>query len=172
MFRPECAEVCSFQSSTWILDRAIRHPVVGSPTTAHHKATIRVLRYLKNAPVNGLFFHVNTDFTFTDFTDDDWATCPDSRRSVLGYCFFLGTSLISWKSSKKQTVSQSSSEAKYRALANATCEGLWRLRLLQVLGVDHDWLFTLYSDSQFTLHMAANPVLHEQIKHIETYCVR
>ncbi|XP_072074336.1 secreted RxLR effector protein 161-like [Arachis hypogaea] len=138
--------------------------------TKYYKAALRILRYLKKPPIASLFFPLSTDFSLTGFASADWATCLDTRRSVSGYCFFLGTTLISWKSSKQQTVSRSSSEAEYRALANATCEGLWLLQLLRTLGIDHAQPFTLYSNSQSAFHMAANPVLHERTKHIEADC--
>ncbi|MCH93687.1 retrovirus-related Pol polyprotein from transposon TNT 1-94, partial [Trifolium medium] len=62
------------------------------------------------------------------FSDADWADCKDSRRSISGQCFFLGQSLISWRTKKQLTVARSSSEAEYRALAAATSNPVFHER--------------------------------------------
>ncbi|XP_057730454.1 uncharacterized mitochondrial protein AtMg00810-like [Arachis stenosperma] len=94
---------------------------IDCPTTAHLEAAFRVLRYLKGCPTLGLFFPSDSDFLVTGFSDSDWAACVDTRRSITGYCFYIGSALISWKSKKQSTASRSSSETEYHALANATC---------------------------------------------------
>ncbi|WJZ90648.1 hypothetical protein VitviT2T_009778 [Vitis vinifera] len=68
------------------------------PRKAHMEATFRVVRYLKNAPGQGLFFSLNNDFRLKAYCDSDWAGCPLTRRSSTGYSVFLGPSLISWRS--------------------------------------------------------------------------
>ncbi|KAL9431918.1 hypothetical protein AB3S75_027012 [Citrus x aurantiifolia] len=82
----------------------------------------------------------------------------------------LGSSPISWKSKKQHTVARSSAEAEYRAMATITCELKCLKGLLMSLGVDHSRPMHLYCDSQAALHLAANPVFHEQTKHIEVDC--
>lgn len=77
---------------------------VFSPTFACQQAASRILRYLKA------------------FSDSDWAVCIDTRKSITSFSVYFGSYLISWKSKKQSIVSQSSSEAKYRAIASATCE--------------------------------------------------
>ena len=85
----------------------------------------------------------------------------DTRKSISGYYFFLGHSLISWKSKKQSTVLRSSTEAEYRALAIATCELQWLVYLLTDLQIQCTRTPVLYCDSQSALHIAANLVLHE-----------
>ncbi|MCH90089.1 retrovirus-related pol polyprotein from transposon TNT 1-94 [Trifolium medium] len=93
-----------------------------APTSLYFKVAHKVLRYLKGNPGTGLFFPRNSSMQLSGFSDVDWGGCPDSRRSITRYCFFMGQSLVCWKSKKHLTVSKSSSEAEYRALASATCE--------------------------------------------------
>lgn len=93
-----------------------------NPTMTHYHAACTVIRYLKNNPGRGILFRRNVELQLLGFSDSDWAGCIDSRRSISGYCFFLGTSLISWRAKKQDTISKSSSEVEYRALSFATCE--------------------------------------------------
>lgn len=143
---------------------------MGNPTQMHLRAAMRVLHYLKSSPGTGLTFRRDSPIQILGFSDADWATCVDSRRSVTGYCFFLGNSLISWKTKKQNTVSRSSSEAEYQALASATCELQWLNFLLRDLNIPCSKQAVFYCDNQSTLHIAANPVFHERTKHLDIDC--
>ncbi|MCH96019.1 retrovirus-related pol polyprotein from transposon TNT 1-94, partial [Trifolium medium] len=140
------------------------------PTMTHYHAACRVVRYLKHNPGRGLMYPRTSELQILGYSDADWAGCIDSRRSISGYVFFLGNSLVSWKAKKQITVSRSSSEAEYRALSTATCELIWILFLLQDLKITSTRSPVLYCDNQSALHIASNPVFHERTKHLEIDC--
>jgi hypothetical protein len=64
------------------------------------------------------------------YSDADWVGCPNTRKSTSGYAIFLGDNLVSWSSKRQVTVSRSSAEAEYRAVANAVAEATWLRQLL------------------------------------------
>ncbi|KAL0353607.1 UNVERIFIED_CONTAM: Retrovirus-related Pol polyprotein from transposon RE2 [Sesamum angustifolium] len=81
-----------------------------------------------------------------------------------GIAFFLGTSLVSWKTKKQATVSRSSAEAEYRSMASTVCELLWITYLLCDFGVSVSLPIPFWCDNQAALHITANPVFHERTK--------
>ena len=97
------------------------------PREPHMKAALRVLQYIKGTPCQGIYFPAKSDFHLRAFCDADWARCPDTRRSLTGYCMFLVNFLISWRSKKPSVVSRSSVEAKHKSMATTTYELVWLL---------------------------------------------
>lgn len=140
------------------------------PRTEHWEAALRVVRYLKGTPGQGILLSADCDLTLQGWCDSDWAACPLTRRSLTGWLVFLGKSPVSWKTKKQHTVSRSSAEAEYRSMAAITCELKWLKGLLLSLGVHHPKAIKLFCDSQSALHIAKNPVFHERTKHIEVDC--
>lgn len=100
------------------------------PTMSCYKAAMRVVRYLKGSLGQDFFFSGTLDLQLLGSSDVDWGGCVEARRSISGYSFFLGHSLICWKSKKKTIISRSFVKAKYRGLIIVTCELQWITFLL------------------------------------------
>ncbi|XP_024028503.1 uncharacterized protein LOC112093728 [Morus notabilis] len=130
---------------------------LAQPRSSHLQAAHYRLCYLKSSPGQGLFFSSSSALQLRAFFDADWGSCPDSRRSVIGYCVFLGDSLVSWKAKRQTTVSRSSAEAEYRAMAATTSELVWLQQLLRDFGVASSSHVLLFCDNQAAMHIASNP---------------
>lgn len=53
------------------------------------------------------------------YADSNFVGNPEDQKSVMGNCFFLNGAVVLWSSKKQQTVSTSTTEAKYIALGHA-----------------------------------------------------
>ncbi|CAM8999786.1 unnamed protein product [Rhodiola kirilowii] len=143
---------------------------MSKPNTDHMDAAHRVLRYIKAAPTQGLFFSSDPELILQAYCDADRAACPLTKRSLIGFCVLLGDSLISWKTKKQTTVSRSSAKSEYRSMAQTTCELVWLHGLLRDLHITVPTPIAIYCDNNAALHIAKNPVYHERTKHVEVDC--
>jgi histone deacetylase 1/2 len=140
---------------------------LSQPTTVHYEAVKRILRYVKGTTSTGLIFRPDPSPVLNIYTDADWAGCSDDHRSTGGFAIFLGCNLVSWSSRKQPTVSRSSTEAEYKALANGTAEATWIQSVLKELGVHQSRPPVLWCDNLGATYLSANPVFHARTKHIE-----
>jgi histone deacetylase 1/2 len=142
---------------------------MANPLETHWKAVKRILRYLRGTVSHGLLFQPSSSsppFSLRAYSDADWATDQDDRRSTSGSCIYFGTNLISWGSKKQPLVARSSTEAEYRSMANTTADLLWIQSLLCELHVPFHTP-TLLCDNLSAVSLAHNPILHSRTKHIE-----
>lgn len=101
------------------------------------------------------------------FSDAGWAGCSDDRRSIGDFAIFLGSNVISWNARKQATVSRSSTEAEYKALANATTEVIWIQSVLGELKVPQSQIPRLRCEDLGATYLSANPRFHGRTKHLE-----
>nr|GEV10051.1 ribonuclease H-like domain-containing protein [Tanacetum cinerariifolium] len=115
----------------------------------------------------GLQLFSSNTYSLIAYSDVDWAGCPTTRRSTLGYCVFLGNNLLSWSSKRQPMLSRSSTEAEYRGVANAVAETCWIRNLLRELYTPLSSATIVYCDNVSAVYLSSNLVQHQRTKHIE-----
>ncbi|XP_019090068.1 PREDICTED: uncharacterized protein LOC109128338 [Camelina sativa] len=84
---------------------------------AHWEAALRVVKFLKGSPRQGILLCADSDLSLTVYCDSNWSSCPITRRSLSAFVVLFGGSPIAWKTKKQKIVSHSSAEAEYRAMS-------------------------------------------------------
>ena len=133
---------------------------------AHWNAAICVVPYLSGTREYKLHLGGNNPISLLGFTDSDWANCLDTRRSVGGHAYTLGSGIISWQARKQKTVAASSCEAEYTAAFEASKEGIWLRTLLNGIGHTPSNPTTILCDNNAAINLSEDPSLHDRIKHI------
>ncbi|KAK8656737.1 hypothetical protein V6N13_098675 [Hibiscus sabdariffa] len=84
------------------------------------------------------------------------------------FCFCLNGGAVSWKSSKQDTIADSTTEAEYIAASEAVKEAVWIKKFVTKLGVvpSISDAMELYCDNNGAIAQAKEPRSHQRSKHI------
>ncbi|CAL9006084.1 unnamed protein product [Prunus brigantina] len=140
---------------------------MNNPTEHHFFLVKRILRYLQGTLSHGFTYSASGPFLLSAYSDSDWAGDINTRRSTTGFVVYLGSNPVSWQSKKQGSVSRSSTEAEYKALANASADVVWIRQLLVDLHVYLSEPPILYCDNLSALALSSNPIYHSRIKHLD-----
>jgi len=126
-----------------------------------------VLRYLQATSNFGLVMDVQqgTGVRIDCYSDADFANDPTDRRSISGYVTTLDDNVISYASRKQEINAQSTCEAEYVAMAEATKDVLWLAGLCKELKWKHP-VPLLLGDNQGAISLSVQPGKHSKTKHI------
>lgn len=69
------------------------------------------MRYISGTRDYGLYIQQSEDLSILAYSDADWASNIDDKKSVAAYCVFVGNNLVSWASKKQNVVARSSTES-------------------------------------------------------------
>ncbi|XP_020682429.1 uncharacterized protein LOC110099574 [Dendrobium catenatum] len=136
------------------------------PSPKHFYLLKRLLRYIQGTLHFGLPI-TKTDLVLKSFSDADWAGDPVTRKSTTCFCSFSGATLVSLTVKKQRTVSRSSTESEFRALAALASDIIWLRWLLLDFGISQAYSMNLYCDNMSAIALVNNPVFHSRTKHIE-----
>jgi hypothetical protein len=137
-----------------------------SPRTSHQQAIMWIFRYLRYTPELGLWYSVSSSVSLLGFSDADFAGCRADRKSTLGTCQFLGSSLISWSSRKQSSVAESTIEAEYVVAASCCSQLLLLTYTLSDFGEECSRV-PLMCGSTSAISVSKNPMLQSRTEHIE-----
>jgi hypothetical protein len=125
-----------------------------------------IFKYLRYTSELGLWYSASASLLLHGFSDAYFAGCRVDRKSTLGTCQFLGSSLVSWSSNKQSSVVHCTTEAEYVAVASCCSLLLWITYTLSDFGEECSHV-PLMCDITSAISVDKNPVLHSKTKHIE-----
>ena len=112
------AQVCTRLDIAFVVD------VLGTlsdPGQSHWKAAKKILRYLQGTKDLMLTYRRTDTLEVVGFSDFDYASYVDDKKSTYGYIFIMAEGDVSWKSVKQTLTVSSTMEAEYVACYKATC---------------------------------------------------
>lgn len=145
---------------------------MANPGRDHWTNLKRVLRYVCGTTDAKLVYSDNRRAkagvcVLEAFSDADWASDVDGRRSTTGYLVMVNGNLVSWSSKKQPTVALSTAEAEYMGMSAATEELCWTRQFVAELGLDTENPAVLFTDNQAAKTIAEGDVSSQRTKHID-----
>ena len=143
-----------------------------APSPAAYKEMLRVIKYtidtkdmaLKMKPVEE---ESDGSWTIVVYSDSDFAGDKETRVSIAGFVIYLMGVPISWKSKGMKSVTLSSSEAEYVALAEAAKEVKFVYQVLQSMGMKIKLPIIVRVDNVGAIFIAENVAVSQRTKHID-----
>ncbi|KAJ9565773.1 hypothetical protein OSB04_001739 [Centaurea solstitialis] len=140
-----------------------------NPGEPHWVAVKNILKYLRRTKEMFLVFGGSEDeISVTGYSDASFQTDRDDFRSQSGYVFTLNGGAISWKSSKQDTIADSTTEAEYIAACDAAKEAVWLRNFLSDLRVvaSISRPIDIFCDNSGAVAQAKEPREHHKSRHV------
>ncbi|KAK8670849.1 hypothetical protein V6N13_037463 [Hibiscus sabdariffa] len=138
-----------------------------NPSEGHWVGVKNILKYLRRTTNVFLVYGGEGQLSIKGYTDASFQTNKDDSRSQSGFVFCLNGGAMSWKSSKKDTIADSTIEAEYIVASEAAKEAVWIKKFISKLGVVPSILdaVELYCDNNGAIAQAKEPRSHQRSKH-------
>ena len=127
-----------------------------------------ILKYLRRTKDVFLVYGGEEELVVTGYTNASFQTDKDNSKSQSGFVFIVNGGAVSWKSSKQETVADSTIEAEYITASEAAKEGVLIRKFLIELGVfpNASSPLDLYCDNSGSIAQAKEPRNHQKSKHV------
>ena len=88
----------------------------------------------------------NGKWKIVAYCDSNFGGDKNLRNSVSGFCIYVGSYLVSWRSLSQKSVSLSSTKAEYYAVSKVCTKIIFIKNLLEFLGVMIEFPITVWCD--------------------------
>ncbi|CAD6231891.1 unnamed protein product [Miscanthus lutarioriparius] len=160
------AMICTRPDVSYALSVASRYQAdLGE---SHWTLVKNILKYLRRTKDVFLIYGGEEELVVNGYTDVSFQTDTDDSQSQSGFVFTIIGGVVSWKSSKQETVTDSTTEAEYVVAFGATKEAVWMRRFLIELGVfpNASSPLNLHCDNNGAITQAKEPRNHQKNKHV------
>ncbi|TYK04838.1 gag/pol protein [Cucumis melo var. makuwa] len=134
----------------------------------HWTAVKNILKYLRRTK-DYMLLYGSKDLILTGYTDSDFQTDKNARKSTSISVFTLNGGAVVWRSIKQSCTADSTMEAEYVAACEVAKEVVWLKKFLTDLKVAPNMHqpITLYCDNSGVVANSQEPRSHKRGKHIE-----
>ncbi|KAJ9567049.1 hypothetical protein OSB04_003015 [Centaurea solstitialis] len=140
-----------------------------NPGEPHWVAVKNIHKYLRRTKDMFLVFGGSEEeISVTGYSDASFQTDRDDFRSQSGYVFTLNGGAISWKSSKQDTIADSTTEAEYTTTSDAAKQAVWLRNFLSDLRVvaSVSRPIDIFCDNSGAVAQAKEPREHHKSRHV------
>jgi hypothetical protein len=136
----------------------------------HQMALKIILQYLSGTKTYGITYKdiERLPVSFLGYADAAYKN-RDDNKSTTGYVFIAAAGAITWQSSRQSMTAESSTEAEYIALWEASKEASWLRNLYNELGFTQTEPTIIIQDNTGMVAIAKNPMFHKHTKHIDSH---
>ena len=103
-------QICTRPDIAFVVDVLGRY--LSDPDQSHWKAIKKVLRYLQSTKDLMSTYRRTNTLKVVGFSDSDYASCVDDKKSTSNYIFMMVEGVVSWKSVKQTFTVFSTMEVK------------------------------------------------------------
>ncbi|KAK8685913.1 hypothetical protein V6N13_124945 [Hibiscus sabdariffa] len=155
------AMICTRPDLSYALSMTSRYQA--NPGEGHWTTVKNILKYLRRTKDVFLVYGGEEELRIKGYTDASFQTDKDDSRSQSGFVFCLNGGAVSWKSSKQDTVADSTTEAEYITASEAAKEAVWIKKFITELGVIPSIAdaVDLYCDNNGAIAQAKEPRSHQ-----------
>ena len=159
------AMLCTRPNVSYALSVTSRYQ--SDPGMGHWVAIKNILKYLRRTK-DVFLIYGDGDLIINGYSDANFQSDRDDSKSQSGYVFTSNGGVISWKSSKQETIADSTTELEYIATSEAAKEAVWIKKFITKLGVVPSIVhpILLYCDNNGAIAQAKEPRSHQRSKHV------